>query len=57
VKIIDHQETLQPVPVKEAQKIAPLFGREGNVNRVPGSEPNATRDKANALCKVIHHAA
>jgi hypothetical protein len=57
VQIIDHEEPLQSVPIEEAQEFAPLLGREGHVNRVPGSEPNATSGHTNALGEVIHHAA
>jgi hypothetical protein len=57
VKVIDYQKPLQSVPIKEAQEIAPLLGGEGHVNRVPGSEPNATGDKANAMREVCHHVA
>jgi hypothetical protein len=55
VKVIEHQEPLQPAPIEKAQKITPLLGGEGRVNRVASSKPNTAMKQADALREVCHH--
>jgi hypothetical protein len=57
VEVIERQKTPQPVPAEEAQEITPLLGCELRINCISRSEPNPTRDQANALGVFLQYAA